>query len=95
MHLPEELRQRIYEAAIAGGPADVARGQSLTLESGGTFRAISGGVIGRASAERLLEGVGWLAKQSQERRTRQMSRVRRANRAAMLVMIVFAVWVGC
>ena len=97
LHLPEELRQRIYEVAIAGGPADAARGQAVLLKSGGAFRAVSGGVIGKASAERLLEAVGWLANESRERRrTSQLSRVWVWTAAkfatAAFGMVVSAAW---
>ena len=62
--LPEELRKRIYDRATADGPADAARGMTLRLESGSALRAISGGVIGQASATRLLEAMAWLREES-------------------------------
>ena len=65
-YLPEELRKRIYESAIANGPADAANGQSLRLEAGSVVRFISGGAIGPSSAGRLLEGVDWLSTQARK-----------------------------
>ena len=92
LYLPEEIRKRIYESALVGGAEDAACGRTLRLESGSALRVISGGVIGKASAARLLDGVAWLCKASGEAREMRTRRMRLAtHRATLAVLLVWAV----
>lgn len=68
LYLPMELRMRIFTQAIAGGAQDAASGRTLRLESGAPLRVVSAGVIGRASAGRLVDNIAWLSRESRVRR---------------------------
>ena len=74
LYLPEEIRRRIFEAAMSDGPSDAAAGRTLRLASGSALRVVAGGVIGRGSAARLREGMAWLSEESRDVRRAQTTR---------------------
>ena len=83
LYLPEELRRRIYAAAISDGASDAAHGRMLRLESGSALRVICGGVIGSGSAARLLEGMAWMCEASRAQHAEVTRRARLATKHAI------------
>ena len=74
----------------ADGPADAASGRTLQLESGSALRVIAGGVIGRGSASRLIEGLTWLTMEGRARRTKAEWRISYTTRAATVAALALS-----
>ena len=91
LYLPMELRMRIYHSAISGAPADAANGRTVRLPSASALRVISAGVIGHASAARLLEGMAWIVEEQGRSRRDAQTQCSRST-ARRVKICAFVVW---